>query len=559
MPHDTTLIATLAAAFLLAFALGLLATRISLTPVVGYLVAGMAIGPFTPGFTADASLAAQLAEVGVILLMFGVGMHFSVRDLLAARRVALPGALVQIAVAAALGAWLGRQWGWSWGGAAVFGLALSVASTVVVLRALEPRGLLDSPDGRLTVGWLVVEDLAMVVALVLVPAFVAGGASGGGLGATVAVTLAKVVGFIGLMLVVGARVVPWLLTLVARSGSRELFTLAVLGIALGVALGAAELFGVSLALGAFVAGLVVSESDVSHQAAADALPFQDAFAVLFFVSVGMLVDPSVFLHEWPRITMALGVILVGQAMTASVLSLALGQPLHSALTLGASVGQIGEFSFIVVALGVSLGLLPPEARGVILASAIVSITLNPVLHSAVEPLVQFFDRHPSLLRRVQRWSVTMNTTAEMSPGADAARAGHAIIVGYGRVGGTIGDVLQGEGLPFVAIDRDRVRVDQLRERGIHVIFGDAATRSGVLAHAGVAGARVLIVTAPEPIRARLVVDEARRLNPGIPIVVRVHADADVAGFRNAGVERIVLGERELAFGMARYALQILRR
>lgn len=558
MSHDSTLIATVAAAFVLAFVLGLIATRLRLTPVVGYLVAGVVMGPFTPGFTGDASVAGQLAEIGVILLMFGVGMHFSLRDILAARRVALPGALIQIAVASTLGALLARQWGWNWTGAVVFGLSLSVASTVVVLRALEPRGILDTPDGRLTVGWLVVEDLAMVVALVLVPPFVPGQA-GGALGPAVLGTFVKVIAFVAIMLVIGARVVPWILTLVARTGSRELFTLAVLGIALGVALGAARLFGVSFALGAFVAGLVVSESDVSHQAAADALPFQDAFAVLFFVSVGMLVDPMVFVHEWTRIALVLGVVLGGQAFAACAVALALGQPLRTALTLGAAVGQIGEFSFIVVALGITLGVLPAEARGLVLASAIASITLNPLLFAAIEPVVRFFDRHPRLLARVQRWTVTMNTTMEMAPDADTGRTGHAIIVGYGRVGSTIGEVLKGEGLAFVAIDRDRVRVDLMRDQGVPAIFGDAATRGGLLKYAGIAGARLLIVTAPEPIRARLVVDEARRLRADIPIVVRVHSEADMQAFQKLGVERVVLGERELAFGMARYALGLLRR
>ncbi len=559
MFHDSTLIGTIAAAFILAFALGLIATRLRLTPVVGYLIAGVVMGPFTPGFTGDASAAGQLAEIGVILLMFGVGMHFSLRDILAARTVALPGAVLQIAIATGLGALAAHRWGWGWTGAIVFGLAVSVASTVVVLRALEPRGLLDTPDGRLAVSWLVVEDLAMVVALVLVPPFVSEQAAGSGVAAALGLTFAKVILFVALMLVVGARVVPGLLILVARSGSRELFTLAVLGIALGVALGAAELFGVSFALGAFVAGLVVSESDVSHQAAAEALPFQDAFAVLFFVSVGMLVDPTVFVREWPRIAVILTVVLVGQGLTAAIIALVLNQPLRTALTLGASLGQIGEFSFIIIALGISLGVVPVEARGLILASAIASITLNPVLFGLIEPVERFFDRHPALLRRVQRWAVTMHTTMEMSPDADTARSGHAIIVGFGRVGSTIGDVLTGEGLPFVAIDRDRVRVEQMRARGVHAIFGDAAARGGLLRYAGIAGARVLIVTVPEPIRARLIVDEARALRKDIPIVVRVHSDADARMFQQLGVDRILLGERELAFGMARYALSLFRR
>ncbi|MCC7195815.1 MAG: cation:proton antiporter [Gemmatimonadaceae bacterium] len=558
MSHDTTLIATIAAAFILAFIMGLIATRLRLTPVVGYLVAGIAMGPFSPGFTGDAAIAGQLAEIGVILLMFGVGMHYSLRDILAARRVALPGALIQIAVATALGAFLAHQWGWEWVGSVVFGLSLSVASTVVVMRALEPRGLLDTQDGRLTINWLVVEDLAMVFALVLVPAFVSGKAAGAGVGAAMAMTFAKAIAFIAIMLVVGARVVPALLVAVARSGSRELFTLAVLGIALGVALGAAQLFGVSFALGAFVAGLVVGESDVSHQAAADALPFQDAFAVLFFVSVGMLVNPGVFVDEWLRIVAILAVILIGQGLTAAALVVLLQQPLRVALTLGASVSQIGEFSFIIVALGISLGVLPAEARGLILASAIAAITLNPFVFVLTERIERFIDRRPGLLRRVQRWSVAMNTTMEMSPDADTARAGHAIVVGFGRVGGTVGEVLKGEGLPFVAVDRDRARVEQARSDGIHAIFGDATGRGDILKHAGIAGARVLILTVPEPIRARLIVSAARALRNDIPIVVRVMSDADAEAFRRMGVDRLLLGEREVAFGMARYALGILR-
>ena len=557
MPHDTTLIATIAGAFVLAFVLGLIATRFSLTPVVGYLIAGVMLGPFTPLFEGDASLAGQLAEIGVVLLMFGVGMHFSVRDIFAARTVALPGVILQMTVATTLGAFLGHSWGWDWPGSIVFGLALSVASTVVVLRALEPRGLLGTPDGRLTIGWLVVEDIVMVLALVLVPALMTTGADKG-VGTALAVTAAKVVGFVAVMFIVGARVVPWLLMAVARTGSRELFTLAVLGIALGVALGASELFGVSLALGAFVAGLVVSESDVSHQAAADALPFQDAFAVLFFVSVGMLVNPMVFVNQWDRIGLVLVVILVGQTLAATVLAFLLGRPLRSALTLGAAVGQIGEFSFIIAALGISLGAFPTEARDLILAASIISIMLNPLLFTAIQPIEAFVDARPRVRGLLDRLGSERKDAIDMAIAGDAERTGHAIIVGYGRVGSAIGDVLTGEGVPFVTIDRDRPRVEHLRMSGVPAVFGDAA-RGGFLSHAGLAGAKVLIVTAPEPIRARLVVDEARRLRPDINIVVRVHTEADREVFQRLGVSRVVLGEHELAFGMARYALQVVRR
>jgi monovalent cation:H+ antiporter-2, CPA2 family len=409
MPHETALLATIAAGLGLAFVLGFAAARLRLPPLVGYLLAGVVIGPFSPGFVADTGLASQLAEVGVILLMFGVGLHFSPRDLLAVRRVVVPGALVQITVATALGALLARFWGWSWGTAAVFGLALSVASTVVVLRVLAERGTLDSLPGRIAVGWLVVEDLAMVLVLVLLPALAPalGGTAAapdvpGGLPGAVALTLGKVTAFVALMLVVGRRTVPWLLERVARTGSRELFTLGVLAVALGIAFGAAALFGVSFALGAFFAGVVISESDLSHQAAADALPLQDAFAVLFFVSVGMLFDPMVLVREPLAVLAVLVVILLGQSLPALAIVLAARQPLRPALTVAASLGQIGEFSFILAGLGVSLGLLPPDGRNLILAGALLSITINPLLVGAVEPMERWVRARPRLLAALER-------------------------------------------------------------------------------------------------------------------------------------------------------------
>lgn len=403
-----------------------------------------------------------------------------------------------------------------------------------------------------------VEDLVMVLALVLVPALMPGADAGTvDVSSALLTTFGKIVVFVAVMLVIGARVVPWLLTAVAHTGSRELFTLAVLGIAIGVALGAAELFGVSLALGAFVAGLVVSESDVSHQAAADALPFQDAFAVLFFVSVGMLVDPWVVVNEWQRIGVVLIVVLIGQAATATVLAMLLGRPLHTALTLGAALGQIGEFSFIIAAVGISVGAFPTEARDIILTSAIISIMLNPALFALIGPIERYIESSPRLGRTVRWLSRARRDPIDVVIAGDAERTGHVIIVGYGRVGSAIGDVLGGESIPFVTIDRDRPRVEHMRMRGVHAVYGDAA-RGGLLQHAGIAGARMLIVTAPEPIHARLVVDEALRLRSDISIVVRVHTEADFTAFQRLGVERVVLGERELAFGMARYALLVMR-
>ena len=397
MIHDTALIATVAGGLVLAFVFGLLAVRVRLPPIVGYLLAGVAIGPFTPGFVADTGLASQLAEIGVILLMFGVGLHFSIADLMAVRRIAVPGAIVQIALAAGLGALVCRLWGWSWPSGLVFGLSLSVASTVVLLRALEDRGLLESEDGRIAVGWLIVEDLATVVALVLLPAFAGlAGAQGSGhaaaapapagssLLATLAVTLAKLVAFVALMLVVGRRAIPWLLGRVERVGSRELFTLAVLAVALGIAVGAAALFGVSVALGAFFAGVVVSESKFSQEAAERALPLQDAFAVLFFVSVGMLFDPSILVRQPLALLAVVLIVLVGKSAGAFAIVLAFRYSLQTALRIAGSLAQIGEFSFILAALGVSLGLLPPAAQSLVVAAALLSITANPFVLRAGE-------------------------------------------------------------------------------------------------------------------------------------------------------------------------------
>jgi len=409
MSHETALITTVAAGFGMALLFGLAAARLRLPTLVGYLLAGVALGPFTPGFVADAELAPQLAEIGVILLMFGVGIHFSVRDLLAVRRIAVPGAVAQIAAATLLGAGVGRIWGWSWGAGLVFGLSLSVASTVVLLRALEERHASGSPEGRIAIGWLIVEDLAMVLALVLLPA-VAPSLAGGpgamsahgssatpvGIASLLALTLAKVGAFVALMAFVGRRAVPWMLERVAATGSRELFTLAVLSVALGIAVGAAFLFGVSFALGAFLAGVVINESELSHEAATNALPLRDAFAVLFFVSVGMLFDPRILLSAPLQVLAVVGIVVLGKSLAALAIVLAFGHPARTALTIAASLGQIGEFSFILAALGVSLGLLPAEARSLVLAGALLSITLNPLLFGAIDSVDRW------LLRRQAR-------------------------------------------------------------------------------------------------------------------------------------------------------------
>ncbi|HET9514881.1 MAG TPA: cation:proton antiporter, partial [Gemmatimonadales bacterium] len=408
MPHNLNLITTLAAAFGLALVLGFLATRLKLTPLVGYLLAGILIGPATPGFVADLDLSRQLAEIGVILLMFGVGLHFSLEDLLSVRRIALPGAVAQIAVATMLGWAAARLWGWSFGAGLVFGLALSVASTVVLLRALEDRGLLDSMNGHIAVGWLIVEDIATVVVLVLLPPLAAGlGGVTPAEGAVrsvpvqLALTLGQVAVYAVLMLVVGRRLFPWLLLQIARTGSRELFTLFVIAVAMGIAYGSTRLFGVSLALGAFFAGMVLRGSSLSFRAAEESLPFRDAFAVLFFVSVGMLFDPAALLRDPLRLLMVLAIIMIGKSLAAFAIVLAFRYPLNTALTVSASLAQIGEFSFILGSLGVSLRLLPPEAQSLIIAGSLVSIALNPLVFHAIEPIQNWIRKRSQLARKLE--------------------------------------------------------------------------------------------------------------------------------------------------------------
>ena len=559
MSHETPLLAMLAVGFGLAFALGLVAQRLRLPPLVGYLVAGVLVSPFTPGYVANAALASQLAEVGVILLMFGVGLHFSIGDLRAVRRAAVPGALTHMVLAAALGALLPRTWGWSWSGSIVFGVALSIASTVVLLRALEQRGILDTADGRMSLGWLVVEDLATVLLLVVLPAVVRPAASltnhgvGDTLWVTLGITIAKAIAFLAVMLIVGRRVLPWVLEHVARTGSRELFTLAVLVVAVGVAVGASALFGVSFALGAFFAGVVVNESDLSHQAAADALPLQDAFAVLFFVSVGMLFDPAAVIRHPLAILEVVAFIAVAKPLMAVPIMLILRQPVRTSLTVSASMGQIGEFSFILAGLGLSLGVLPPEGQSYIVAGALLSITLNQLLFGTIGPIDRWLHGRPRLLAALDR----PLAEAYVEHDADVPN-GHVVLVGHGRVGSTIARVLDASALPYVVIERDRRIVDTLRERGKSALFGDAA-RPGILAAAHADRARLLIITTPDPFQTRQVLTLGRQLNPTIETVARTHSAAEQSYLDGVGVGRAVLGEQELAVSMAKYALESLER
>jgi CPA2 family monovalent cation:H+ antiporter-2 len=564
MPHETSLLSTIVMGLVVAAVGGFLARRVRLPPIVGYLVAGVAIGPFTPGVVADSAIAGQLAEIGVILLMFGVGLHFSIKDLLAVRRIALPGALGQIAVATMIGVGLAHLWGWNLGAGMVFGLALSCASTVVLLRALEDRNALDTVNGHIAVGWLVVEDLVMVLALVLLPPFAAspGTGPGGGLAARLAdgnmalllaLTLAKLAIFLVLVVVVGTRAVPWLLERVARAGSRELFTLAVLALALGIAYGSAELFGVSFALGAFLAGVVLSESDFSHQAAADSLPLKDAFAVLFFVSVGMLFDPSILVREPLRVLVVVAVIVLGKSLVAFAIVIASGYPARTALTVSAGLAQIGEFSFILSGLGLALGLLPPAGGDLILAGALLSIAVNPLVFITVEPVAAWLQQRAGLAAPFGRAGGRL---AALTPSDDAGPQDHAIVVGYGRVGGVIGEALKAEGLPLVVIEENRRRVESLRKHGFAAVYGDA-TAAGVLEAAGIGRARLLVVAAPRGFLTQRIVELARQSNPGIRIAIRTHSVDELAHFERMGVDAAIMGETELAFGLLDYALRSL--
>ncbi|MCC7427739.1 MAG: cation:proton antiporter [Alphaproteobacteria bacterium] len=588
MPHDTTLISTIVAGLALAFVFGVLAHRLRLPPLLGYLLAGIAIGPFTPGFVADQSLATQLAEIGVILLMFGVGLHFSLKDLLSVRAIAVPGAVVQIAVATLLGLGLALAMGWSVGAGLVFGLALSVASTVVLLRALQERHLIETERGRIAVGWLIVEDMAMVVALVLLPALAPlfGGTSpagadplaarlGLGLGGVLAATLLKVVLFVVFMLVVGRRLVPSLLHYVAHTGSRELFRLAVLAIALGIAFGAAELFGVSLALGAFFAGMILSETPLSQHAARESLPLRDAFAVLFFVSVGMLFDPASLLRQpWP-ILATLFIIVIGKSAAAFLIVVAFRHPPATALLISASLAQIGEFSFILAELGIKLNLLPTEARDLILGGAILSILLNPMAFAAADRFGPRQDRThsaptPGLAPAPSAGppapgtphDATAEPTAEPAAAPSAVPApklepaflertslsNHTVLVGYGRVGRLIGAELRDRREPFVVIEAADARVTSLQQDGIDAIAGNAA-RADALAAANIAGARTIFVAIPEAFEAGQVVEQSRAANPKIAIIARAHSGAEVDHLRGLGADSIIMGEREIARGM----------
>lgn len=541
MPHHTPLIATIVAGLVAAFIMGAIAHRLRIPPVAGYLFAGVVVGPFTPGFVADVALANELAELGVILLMFGVGLHFSLRDLLSVRNIALPGALGQITVATLLGLGLSWYMGWSLAAGLIFGLALSVASTVVLLRALQTRDLINTERGRIAVGWLIVEDLAMVLTLVLLPPFaqlLAGDATGSGNIATAfMLTLVKICGFVAIMLIVGRRIIPRALHWVAHTGSRELFRLAVLAIALGVAFGAAFAFDVSFALGAFFAGMILGETQLSRRAAEETLPLRDAFAVLFFVSVGMLFDPSVIMEQPGPLIATLLIIMLGKSAAAYAIVRAFGHPKKTALTVSASLAQIGEFSFILAGLGTNLAILPTEGRDLILAGAILSILANPFIFTAIAGRIAR-DR----LAEEEAAAAVAEATERQR---ERDRAEHAILIGYGRVGRLVAAGTKEAGRALIVVEEQADLARRAAADGFQAVTGHGADPF-VLSEAGIEGATRLIIAIPEGFEGGAIADRARQMNPAITIYVRAHSDEEVAHLRKLGVEHVVMGEREIA-------------
>ncbi|GHU42331.1 efflux pump/antiporter [Betaproteobacteria bacterium] len=560
MEHNFPLITTITAGFGIALMLGFIAERLRFSALVGYLVAGIIIGPHTPGFVADVEIASQLSEIGVMLLMFGVGLHFSPGDLMSVKRIAIPGALVQMGMATLLGAILAWFWGWSWGEALVLGLSLSCASTVVLLKALEANKSLKTMNGRIAVGWLVMEDLATVLVLVLLPPL--SGALGGNpvvtsasdqaIGMTILYVLLQVAAFIALMMLVGRRVVPWALWQVARTGSRELFTLSVIATAIGIAYGASALFHVSFALGAFFAGMVMRESEFSHRAAQESLPLRDAFSVLFFVAVGMLFDPQILIASPWKLLGVVAVIIWGKALAAMLLVLAFRYPLNTALTVAASLAQIGEFSFILAGLGQMLGLLPDEGMSLVLAGALISIALNPFIFAAILPLQRWLLKRSKLARRLSRREepyaqLPMSTARKFLEG-------QVVLVGFGRVGSRIADVLAKQDIPYVVVDQNREFVETLRKRGLAAVCGNAA-EPAVLIQAHIARAAMLVIASHTPLDVRAMATTARTLNPVIEIVIRTHSNDESELLRKENFGAVFFAEEELAKSMISHVLK----
>jgi CPA2 family monovalent cation:H+ antiporter-2 len=546
MDHSSiSLITTVAAGFGAALVLGFLAERVKLPALVGYLLAGIIIGPATPGFVADMQIASQLSEIGVMLLMFGVGLHFSPGDLLAVKRIAVPGALVQMGVTSALGMGMGLVWGWPVGGALVMGVALACASTVVLLKSLEASKQLETMNGRIAVGWLVVQDLVTVLVLVLLAV------GNQPLWVTIGRTLLQVAAFIALMLVAGRRLLPWVLWQVARTGSRELFTLAVIAIAIGVAYGASALFSVSFALGAFFAGTMMRESQFSHRAAQDSLPLRDAFSVLFFVSVGMVFKPAILIQQPVHVLGAVAVAILGNALVSMLLIVTLRYPLNTALRVAASLGQVGEFSIILGGLGLSLGLLPAEGMSLIVAAVLITIAANSFLLKAVAPIRRWLLARSEWAREMEQ---RQDPFAELPMSTERQYLeGQVVLVGFGRVGKRIAAALEGRGIPYVVVEIHREMVEDLRKAGKAAVSGDAADPT-VLVQAHIARAAMLVVATPDALNVRQIAETAHTLNPAIEVVLRTHSEDESTLLRNENIGRVFFGEEELARGMAEHVL-----
>lgn len=550
--EELPLVTTVAVGLSAAFVLGLIATKLRLPPIVGYLVAGILIGPHSPGFVADLALANELSEIGIVLLMFGVGLHFSIKDLMEVKNIAVPGAIVQMIAATAMGAYLAHCWEWSLPSGILFGLALSVASTVVLIRALEEHSMLQSTNGQIAIGWLIVEDLAMVLALVMVPALAGENGTANGDSASLnqlAVAVVKVGLFLSVMLVGGKRFLPWLLKVAAKTRSRELFTLAVFAVAVGLAFGAAKLFGVSFALGAFFAGMMIRESDMNHEVADRALPFQDAFAVLFFVSVGMLFDPAILLDRPVDVALVVLIIVVGKSAAAFFLTLLFGYPAKTGLLVSAGLAQIGEFSFILVALGVSYGIMPEEGRDLVLAGAMISIALNPVFFWGVRALYTYAAKHPRLARM---FDLREGNLAHMEKQeSDNLKKDLIIVIGYGRVGREICDNILDAHIDLVIVDANRERVEMLRELGYHAIVGDA-THWQTLERAAIRKAAAIVIAVPDSFEGRKILETARTVKPNVHIIVRAHNDEEVFYFMERKVDYVTTPAREMGRSIIHY-------
>ncbi|WP_180004569.1 MULTISPECIES: cation:proton antiporter [unclassified Acinetobacter] len=559
MPHDVELIILLAVGFGFALIFGYIAARLRLPPLIGYLIAGIIISPNTPGVVGDIHLANQLAELGVMFLMFGVGMHFSLNDLMQVRRIALPGAILQIAVATLLGMGISMLWGWSMGSALVFGLSLSCASTVVLLKALGDRGLLNSVNGKIAVGWLLVEDLVMVLVLVLLPAtaVLLGGqpltesSADENIWLTLGLTLLKVAGFIAFMLIIGKRLVPMIMQVVARLGSRELFTLTVVAAAVSIAFGAYKVFGVSMALGAFFAGMVVKESDFSHRAEEETLPLREIFSILFFVSVGMLFDPRILIEQPLHVLAVVGIIMIGKTIAAIALVLFFRYPINTALTVGASLAQIGEFSFILATLGVSLNLLSMEGQNLILAGALISITLNSFVFSAIEPMQRLIRERSNLARLLERSSDPLAMLPD-EVSQDYLRD-QVVLIGHGEVGRRITRELMNENIKVVIAEENREIVENLREKGIAAVSG-VATEPGVLIQAHIQHARLLVISPMDILDIHKIVDIAKMLNPSIQVLVCAESKEEAEVIRRDNVGEVYYAKEEMAKNMSNHIL-----